>query len=112
MYSIGIDSGSVATKAVLFDGENIVKKIIIPTGWSPKTTSKQAYDILIEGIDKDKIKKVIGTGYGRVSMDFVDKKVTEITCHTKGIFHLNKNIRSSKPNIFLTSMFLALRQEI
>ena len=94
MYSIGIDSGSVATKAVLFDGENIVKKIIIPTGWSPKTTSKQAYDILIEGIDKDKIKKVIGTGYGRVSMDFVDKKVTEITCHTKGIFHLNKNIRT------------------
>ena len=69
-------------------------KIIIPTGWSPKTTSKQAYDILIEGIDKDKIKKVIGTGYGRVSMDFVDKKVTEITCHTKGIFHLNKNIRT------------------
>ena len=94
MYSIGIDSGSVATKAVLFDGENIVKKIIIPTGWSPKTTSKQAYDILIEGIEKDKIKKVIGTGYGRVSMDFVDKKVTEITCHTKGIFHLNKNIRT------------------
>ena len=94
MYSIGIDSGSVATKAVLFDGENIVKKIIIPTGWSPKITSKQAYDILIEGIEKDKIKKVIGTGYGRVSMDFVDKKVTEITCHTKGIFHLNKNIRT------------------
>ena len=92
MYSIGIDSGSVATKAVLFDGEKIVKKVIIPTGWSPKMTSRQAYDIIAEGIDKDKIKKTIGTGYGRVSMDFVDKKVTEITCHTKGMFFLNKNI--------------------
>lgn len=94
MYSIGIDSGSVATKAVLFDGEKIVKKVVIPTGWSPKTTSNEAYNILLEGINKDKIKKVIGTGYGRVSMDFVDKKVTEITCHTKGIFFLNKNIRT------------------
>lgn len=94
MYSIGIDSGSVATKAVLFDGEKIVKKVVIPTGWSPKTTSSQAYEILINGIEKDKIKKVIGTGYGRVSMDFVDKKVTEITCHTKGIYFLNKDIRT------------------
>ncbi|MGL6104979.1 acyl-CoA dehydratase activase [Romboutsia sp.] len=94
MYSIGIDSGSVATKGVLFDGEKIVKKIIIPTGWSPKTTSEQVYNYLSEGIDKINIKKVVGTGYGRVSMDFVNKKVTEITCHTKGIHFLNKNIRT------------------
>ena len=94
MYSIGIDSGSVATKAVLFDGEKVVKKVVIPTGWSPKKTSNQAYEMLIDGIDKEKIKKVIGTGYGRVSMDFVDKAVTEITCHTKGIFFLNNNVRT------------------
>ena len=94
MYSMGIDSGSVATKGVLFDGKNIVKQIIIPTGSSPKKTSKEVYDFLLEGVDKSEVKKVIGTGYGRVSMDFADKKVTEITCHTKGIFFLNKNIRT------------------
>ena len=54
MYSIGIDSGSVATKAVLFDGEKVVKKVVIPTGWSPKKTSNQAYEMLIDGIDKEK----------------------------------------------------------
>jgi len=27
-------------------------------------------------------------------MDFSDKKVTEITCHTRGIFFLNENIRT------------------
>lgn len=94
MYSIGIDSGSVATKGVLFDGENIIKKIIIPTGWSPKIASLEVYDKLSESIDKNNIKKVIGTGYGRVSMDFVDKKVTEITCHAKGVHFLNNNIRT------------------
>ena len=92
MYSIGVDSGSTYTKGVLFDGKNIIKKIIVPTGSSPKTTSEEVYKKLIEGVDKSQIKKVIGTGYGRVSMDFVDKKVTEITCHAKGMFFLNKNI--------------------
>ncbi|MCR8744902.1 acyl-CoA dehydratase activase [Romboutsia lituseburensis] len=94
MYSIGIDSGSVATKGVLFNGEKIVKKVVLPTGWSPKTSSKQVLELLLEEVTKDDIKKIVGTGYGRVSMDFVDKKVTEITCHTKGIHFLNKNIKT------------------
>lgn len=94
MYSIGIDSGSVATKGVLFDGKSIIKKVIIPTGWSPRNASRSVYEELIEGIECESIKKVIGTGYGRVAMDFVDKKVTEITCHAKGIHYLNKNIRT------------------
>ncbi|GAA0861914.1 acyl-CoA dehydratase activase [Paraclostridium tenue] len=94
MYSVGIDSGSVATKGVLFDGSNIIKKIIIPTGWSPKCASLEVYDKLTKDIEKSDIKKVIGTGYGRVSMDFVDKKVTEITCHAKGIHFLNNNIKT------------------
>ena len=94
MYSIGIDAGSTYTKGVLFDGNDIIKKLIIQTGSSPKTTSKEVYEYLIEGIDRADIKKVVGTGYGRVSMDFIDKKVTEITCHAKGVFFLNHNIRT------------------
>lgn len=94
MYSVGIDSGSVATKGVLFDGNNIIKKIIIPTGWSPKYASLEVYNKLTKDIEKSDIKKVIGTGYGRVSMDFVDKKVTEITCHAKGVHFLNNKVKT------------------
>lgn len=94
MYSIGIDSGSTYTKGVLFDGENIIKKIIVQTGSSPKTTSKEVYKNLVDGIEQSQIKKIVGTGYGRVSMDFIDKKVTEITCHAKGVFFLNPNVRT------------------
>lgn len=57
MYSIGIDSGSVATKGALFDGEEIINKIVLPTGWSPKNASLEVYEELVRGIDKDKIKK-------------------------------------------------------
>lgn len=94
MYSIGVDSGSVATKGVLFDGEKIIKKIIVPTGWSPMTTSKEVYESLKEGISDEDIKKVVGTGYGRGVMDFADKKVTEITCHSKGIHFINNDVRT------------------
>ena len=94
MYSIGVDSGSVATKGVLFDGEKIVKKLIVPTGWSPMTTANEVYEKLKEGIADDEIKKVVGTGYGRGVMDFADKKVTEITCHSKGIHFINNDVRT------------------
>ena len=94
MYSIGVDSGSVATKGVLFDGEKIVKKIIVPTGWSPMTTANAVYEKLKEGIPEEEIKKVVGTGYGRGVMDFADKKVTEITCHSKGIHFINNDVRT------------------
>lgn len=95
MYSIGIDSGSVATKAVLFNGK-ILAKVILPTGWSPKTASTKAMNLLIgkSGIDKSEVKKIIGTGYGRISMPFADKTVTEITCHGKGAHFLNNNVRT------------------
>ncbi|SKC87745.1 acyl-CoA dehydratase activase [Maledivibacter halophilus] len=95
MYSVGIDSGSVATKAVLFNGK-MIEKIIIPTGWSPKTAAKEAIDLLINkvNIDKKQVKKIIGTGYGRISMPFADKTVTEITCHGKGAHFLNSNVRT------------------
>lgn len=95
MYSIGIDSGSIATKAVLFNGK-ILAKVIIPTGWSPKTASKEAMSLLIgmSGIDESEVKNIVGTGYGRVSMPFADKTVTEITCHGKGAHFLNDNVRT------------------
>lgn len=33
---------------------------------------------------QDKIRSIVGTGYGRVSLPFIDKKGKEITCHGKG----------------------------
>lgn len=95
MYSVGVDSGSVATKAVIFNGE-IIKKVIIPTGWSPKEAAKDAIDTLIKetNISKYEVKRIIGTGYGRISMPFADKTVTEITCHGRGAHFLNNNVKT------------------
>ena len=41
--TLGIDSGSTTTKAVLFDGKNIVKKAIIATSANPKESMELIY---------------------------------------------------------------------
>lgn len=94
LYSIGIDSGSTATKGVLFNGE-IVDTMMIPTGWSPKTACESIRDAFFEkyGLKREDVYIVV-TGYGRVSVDFADKLVTEITCHGKGAYYLNPNTRT------------------
>lgn len=87
MLSIGLDSGSTTTKGVLFDGKNILKKMMVPTGPNPRRTLKTVYDALyVEDA------YVITTGYGRSLLDAADKQVTEITCHGKGAAYLDQEI--------------------
>jgi predicted CoA-substrate-specific enzyme activase len=96
LVSIGIDVGSVAAKAVVFDGQQIVAKEIIPTGWSPKESGLLIFEKVtdIAKLNRDQIKSIVGTGYGRVALPFIDKKVTEITCHGRGAHFLDSSIRT------------------
>jgi predicted CoA-substrate-specific enzyme activase len=95
MYSIGIDIGSVATKCVVYNG-TIATSVIIPTGWSPQDSSKLALHMSLEqcGTSRDHLTSIIATGYGRVSADFADRAITEITCHARGAHRLNPAIRT------------------
>lgn len=96
MFSIGIDVGSVAAKAVVFDGQQIVAHEILPTGWSPRDIGMALFESILKKaqIERQDIKRIVGTGYGRVALPFIDKKVTEITCHGRGAHFLDPNIRT------------------
>jgi len=89
MPVIGIDVGSLSSKGVLFDGQ-IKDWLIQPTGWSPKQAGGEVYRELLErnGFREAEITYVVGTGYGRISLDFIQKAVTEITCHAQGVHYL------------------------
>ncbi len=90
MFGLGIDSGSTTTKGVLFDGSNIIEKLIVPTGFSPSDTIKYVYDSLKQNHGV----YTVTTGYGRGLLTEADKQVTEITCHGKGANILSKGIRT------------------
>ncbi|EHI97736.1 CoA-substrate-specific enzyme activase [Clostridium sp. DL-VIII] len=87
--TLGIDSGSTTTKGVVFDGRNIIKKVIIKTSAKPKESIYKIYKELYS----EEVKYTIATGYGRDLLKETDKTVTEITCHAQGAAFLNPTIR-------------------
>ncbi|CAB1262407.1 acyl-CoA dehydratase activase [Clostridium sp. WLY-B-L2] len=90
MTCVGIDIGSTASKVCIFD-KKIQKLFVLPTGWS---SVKVAGDIKLRlkniGFTEENC-KIVATGYGRVSVPYAHKTITEITCHGKGAFYLFKN---------------------
>ena len=88
-YYTGIDIGSTASKVVVLDQEKIAAYFVIPTGWNSKDTAREIARRLGEmGMPVDENMKVLATGYGRISVPYADKVVTEITCHGRGGYHL------------------------
>lgn len=90
MISVGIDSGSATTKAALVIDGQIITHNIRPTGFDFLSASKNACeDVLFNaGVDEKDVNGIYATGYGRNSIKFADKAVSEITAHAMGVYHL------------------------
>ncbi|SHF51001.1 acyl-CoA dehydratase activase [Desulforamulus putei] len=89
MITAGIDVGSVSTKVVLLMDDEI-QYLVRPTGWSPRDAGLNTYKELLAaaGCKDSEVQCKVGTGYGRISLGFIDKAVTEIHCHARGAGYL------------------------
>ncbi len=87
--AIGIDIGSTSAKAVVLNREKkILLTLLLPTGWSSVETALLLEQQLQErGYSPEKY-PCVATGYGRVSVPYARKTITEITCHGRGAVHL------------------------
>ncbi|MDQ0148220.1 acyl-CoA dehydratase activase [Eubacterium multiforme] len=97
IYVMGIDSGSTSTNAVILDKDkNILSSIIVKTGAKSMNSAVKAFDLALEeaNLKKEDISFIVGTGYGRYNIPFVDENITEITCHGKGAHFLNSEVRT------------------
>lgn len=84
MYQVGIDIGSSAAKVVVIENNQVMKTLLLDTGFSSRKIADTIYSMLEEeGITKEN-SRYVATGYGRISVPYADKVVTEITCHGKG----------------------------
>ena len=86
----GVDVGSVAAKAVIFDPQSrsLLGKAVLPTGWNAREAGEKALAAACADAGGIAASRIVGTGYGRISLPFADKVVTEITCHARGAAHL------------------------
>lgn len=97
MYVMGIDSGSTSTNAVIMsDRREIVAYSVVRTGAKSGESARRVLQEVLDraGLKREDIERIVSTGYGRVSIDFADENVTEISCHGKGAHYFNPRIRT------------------
>jgi predicted CoA-substrate-specific enzyme activase len=90
-YFAGIDVGALSTEAVIVDNRGeIVGYAIILTGINSTQAAQQALDqaLAAAGLPAERVQRSVATGYGRISVPFADRRVTEITCHALGAYRL------------------------
>ncbi len=96
-YTMGIDIGSSACKAVILkDGDEIVGtfKVAVGTG---TTGPNRAFEGVLESAGlsaADEIDYVLATGYGRNTFERADAQMSELSCHAKGANHLFPDVRT------------------
>lgn len=96
MNTIGIDIGSITTKAALVSDGALVETALIFTGYCAGDAGVRVYEEILKkaSIESSSVNEVVSTGYGRNSVKFADKAVTEITCHGAGARFLNAEVRT------------------
>jgi (R)-2-hydroxyacyl-CoA dehydratese activating ATPase len=96
MRTLGLDIGSITTKAAVLQDGRLLGTRVVFTGYNAEKAGKRVMDELLKDLEisREDIDKIVSTGYGRNSVTMADKAITEITCHAKGAHFLNPYIRS------------------
>jgi len=96
MRTAGIDIGSITTKAAIIEDGHIIGTNVAFTGYNATLAGKTIFESLLDdlSLDVSSIEKIISTGYGRNSVKFADKSMTEIICHGAGAHFLNPDVRT------------------
>lgn len=96
MIFAGIDIGSVTAKAALIRDSELVGVHMLPSGYDHRRSAGKVLTAVLDklGISQSAIHASVSTGYGRTSVDFADKAVTEITCHAAGARFLDPSVRA------------------
>ena len=95
MIVAGCDIGSLTAKAVIMENGNILSEAVMRAKARP---SESAIEVMQMALDKanlttDDIGYIVGTGYGREQIPFVDQVESEISCHAKGAWRIMPSVR-------------------
>lgn len=96
MITAGCDVGSLTTKAVILNNTRILGHALIKSSFNPVTSAAEVMKKALEtaGLTMKDVEFCIGTGYGKEGIPFVNKAVSEITCHARGAHWLLPSVRT------------------
>jgi predicted CoA-substrate-specific enzyme activase len=96
MIVAGIDIGSITTETVILQDDQILAFSILPTGANNRMAAERSLAAALKGakMQREDLRGIVTTGYGRASFPLADKMVTEITCHARGAFLVHPETRT------------------
>lgn len=82
----GVDVGSVSSQAVVMCDGKLYCYASMRTGSDSPDSARNVMSWALQetGLELEKIRCVVGTGYGRVNVPFSTRAITEIACHARG----------------------------
>jgi predicted CoA-substrate-specific enzyme activase len=84
------------TKVVIIDrNEKICASVINHTGAEHRRLANKVMEEALAqaGLSFAEVSYVIATGYGRITVPFADRQITELTCHARGVSSFFPNVR-------------------
>lgn len=98
MICAGVDAGSRAIKVVLWDATSarVLAQQVRDQGVEQARLAEEVFEGALRqaGLSRAQVAGVVATGYGRNRVAFASTTVTEITCHARGVHHLDPTVRS------------------
>jgi predicted CoA-substrate-specific enzyme activase len=96
MYFAGVDIGSAFSKAAVVTESKLVSYQIIPSGGNYKLTADEVIKGALgkAGLSLEDIASTIATGYGGNLVSYASRVVTDVSCQSRGIFHLFPSVRT------------------
>jgi (R)-2-hydroxyacyl-CoA dehydratese activating ATPase len=91
----GCDIGSLTAKAVIMKNGTVLCSAVMRAKNAPAASAETVLQMALEkaGLERDQIACLVGTGYGRTQIPFVDSVESEISCHARGARHLLPSAR-------------------
>lgn len=95
MIVAGCDIGSLTAKAVIMENNKILGSALMRAKNNPCVSAEEIMDIALKeaGISMKDLNCIVGTGYGKEQIPFVNETKSEISCHGKGAFHILPSVR-------------------
>jgi len=88
VYVIGIDIGSAFSKGILMRDKKIVGTYVMPSGGNYAVAAKKVKEELLSKteLSPTDVSYSVATGYGAKNVSYANDVITDITCHSRGIF--------------------------
>jgi len=95
MKALGVDIGSLTTKAVILDGDRIIASSVMATGDEAELSAQTAVAVVLKqaGLKRDNDVFIVATGVGGRGVSLSQQSKSLTTCLARGIHRLFPSVR-------------------